>query len=528
MLVYRKSSQRWSAFELRSELRRRLEQYEERPSRATSGALLLRAGELETALADSRHPGLEQASRFTDLSAGAFVNDDGLAAPELKRVLSTIDLPTSLTLRRPEGYAYYALDPLRYAELARAARLRTLKLTVLGIRSIGVSLSAVVCAALRARGVRVARASVRPQGHPFDRVIVPEPAVLELIRAGQGGEFMVVDEGPGLSGSSFLAAGELLRAQGVPSEDITFWCSHAPDTSRLVARDAARRWASFRVASASGTAAPPGAVDVSAGEWRKYTHADERAYPPSWPRGERVKFLFPEQRELQRFVGFPPYGERAVACATLLGEAGFSPRVLGRERGFMTQRWARGRYFSARDTPPLARMAEYLAFRAAHLAVPEADTAELEQMLRNNVQEALGRDLASDLKLELVRPVHADGRLAPHEWLTTADGEILKTDSADHGDDHLYPGSCDIAWDLAGAFVEWRLDSAQREFLSSRYQALSGDDPRARIGAYLMAYLAFRLGAVRVALMSAPAPETARFAPLEALYSRDLARAFAS
>ena len=41
--------------------------------------------------------------------------------------------------------------------------------------------------------------------------------------------------------------------------------------------------------------------------------------------------------------------------------------------------------------------------------------------------------------------------LAPHEWLRLDDGNVRKTDAIAHGDDHLFPGPTDIAWDLAGA-----------------------------------------------------------------------------
>jgi hypothetical protein len=53
-----------------------------------------------------------------------------------------------------EGYAYYALFPETYAATAKRfwAGARPPRVAVIGIRSIGTSLSAIVVEALRARG----------------------------------------------------------------------------------------------------------------------------------------------------------------------------------------------------------------------------------------------------------------------------------------------------------------------------------------------------------------------------------------
>ncbi|MGH9567769.1 MAG: hypothetical protein ACRD4F_17530, partial [Candidatus Angelobacter sp.] len=57
---------------------------------------------------------------------------------------------------------------------------------------------------------------------------------------------------------------------------------------------------------------------------------------------------------------------------------------------------------------------------------------------------------------------------------------------------HFFPGPTDIAWDLAGAVVEWRMPRAQADFFLETYRVASGDDPSQRIGDYLKAYAAYR------------------------------------
>jgi hypothetical protein len=98
------------------------------------------------------------------------------------------------------------------------------------------------------------------------------------------------------------------------------------------------------------------------------------------------------------------------------------------------------------------------------------------------------------LQLRLERPVIADGCMQPHEWIVKANGGMLKTDSGSHGDDHFFPGPTDVAWDLAGAMVEWHMDEAQHEYFLDSYRRASGDDPGNRIRDYVIAYSAFRAG----------------------------------
>jgi hypothetical protein len=84
--------------------------------------------------------------------------------------------------------------------------------------------------------------------------------------------------------------------------------------------------------------------------------------------------------------------------------------------------------------------------------------------------------------------------MMPSSWLETSDGQWRKLDGALHGDDHFFPGPADIAWDLAGAIVEWGMDANAAQYMLARYRRRSGDDPRPRLPAYLLAYTVFRLG----------------------------------
>jgi hypothetical protein len=95
--------------------------------------------------------------------------------------------------------------------------------------------------------------------------------------------------------------------------------------------------------------------------------------------------------------------------------------------------------------------------------------------------------------------VITDSRMMPHAWIRNAGGKLLKTDGSLHGDDHLFPGPCDIAWDLAGAIVEWEMGECVSKHFLARYDAITGDDARPRIEAFVIAYAASRLGYCKMA-----------------------------
>jgi hypothetical protein len=92
--------------------------------------------------------------------------------------------------------------------------------------------------------------------------------------------------------------------------------------------------------------------------------------------------------------------------------------------------------------------------------------------------------------------------MMPHEWLYTGGGELLKLDAGSHGDNHFFPGPCDIAWDVAGAIIEWELQGELRECFLDEYEARSGDAVAARLTPYLLAYTTFRMGWCKMAALA--------------------------
>jgi hypothetical protein len=508
LLVFREYRRRASGKELKAALTAHLEQACGHFSQRTLLGALLQAGELECGAADSDPEAARRYELVTDQIAGALlagvpaasINSD-FHQPDFHSLLVSVRaLPVfeQLSISIPEGFAYYALHPLAYADVIRQIPACE-HLLVVGIRSIGTTLSAVAAAAARSRGITAERITVRPQGHPYNRTVefTAEQKVAVSRAMSLGATFAVVDEGPGLSGSSFLAAAEALERTGVPAEKIVLISSHAPNVDALCAENAACRWRRFRCIPVSNEPRrPTAAVEfIGGGQWRSRTCVSESEWPAAWTSLERLKYLSsPEQGERRcfKFAGLGQYGDVVFERERKVAAAGFGLMPCEESDGFVSYPWIETRPLASSDLSAqiLARLAEYCAFRRRTFAAELSNLDAVKKMAQHNLRE-LGFDPAGELRLE--HPVIADGRMQPHEWLLSPEGKLLKADSGSHGDDHFFPGPTDIAWDLAGAIVEWRMDDRQKAEFLARYHGAAGDDVRARIDGYIKAYTVFRL-----------------------------------
>lgn len=496
--VFREGHRCVSGPELRDELAADLEALPERPSEEGFLRALLRAGELECGVADSPISP-EPLERLTDALAESFVHGaDATGRKPWRQMLGNAVIPDMLGLSVPEGFAYYALHPRAYADVVTHLPRQAPNVVVVGIRSIGTTLSAVVAAAVRKAGRNVVRFTVRPAGHPYNRKTNLRPQQREMVRGGlaREAEFLVVDEGPGLSGSSFLSVGEALLAEGVPAGNIHMICGRQPDFAAFRAQDGPKRAARFQWIAVDSTPYEPrsGNVFAGAGEWRRLHFADKDAWPASWTWFERSKYITAEPanpRRLYKFLGLGHYGDQIFAREQEIAEAGFAVQRQREQNGFASCDWLRGRPMRPSDLneASIRRLASYCAFRTGAFAAESCDLNSLQQMADHNLQQLT---VPASPALRLERPVFADGRMQPHEWILMRDGQMLKTDSGSHGDDHFFPGPTDIAWDLAGAIVEWHMDEAQTEAFLERYRQASGDNPARRIGDFIQAYSAFR------------------------------------
>jgi hypothetical protein len=450
--------------------------------------------------------------------------------PDLLATLATMDLPETVCISRPEGYAFYALYPEAYLVSALALN-RDAPVRVIGIRSIGSGLASLVAAASAAREP----ITVRPTGDPFRREIRLDEQLAAEVRDDAAAQFAIVDEGPGLSGSSFGTVADRLEELGASSERIHFFPSHGNgpgpmasarhrdrwtrasrhvtefDTLVLRAADPAHRLENW-VAGLTG-AADEALVDISGGAWRERHFANEAQWPPSHVQQERRKFLLGASGAtwLLKFVGLGRVGAHKLDMARQLHAAGFTPEPAGYRHGFLVERWiehAEPLMPEVADRAALIeRLAAYIGFRARTFpAAPDegASLSRLLQMARRNTE--LGLSAAHALHLDRwardvaglehhVRRIRTDNRLHAWEWLRIADGRLIKTDALDHHAAHDLVGCQDATWDIAGACIEFDLSGAEQARLCAAIERITQTPIDRRLLAFSQrCYAAFQLG----------------------------------
>lgn len=444
--------------------------------------------------------------------------------PALIEALERSALPTRVTLKEPEGYAHFALYPEVYLEAARASRLAGTT-RVVGVRSIGTGLACIVATGL---GSYAPPITVRPVGPPFERRLRPGPQLTrELEAMARADAVAIVDEGPGLSGSSFGAVADILEARGMPRERLHFFPSHAGTPGPMASEHHRTRWArvhrhppdfdicAARLASWVEDLTGPAIVpleDIGAGAWRRHLFPDPRDWPAVHVQQERRKYLLTTERGtfLLRFAGLGVRAEHRFHRACQLAEAGFTPPVLGLRHGFLVQPWLKQALPLPRTrdqdrTALLEQVGRYLGFRAHAFAAPEpergASPCRLLEMARYNAAQALGEELAQSLDTwtphlaalsRAARPVETDHKLHAWEWLVLPEGPVLKTDAVDHHAGLDLVGCQDVAWDIVGAAVELKLSEPALTRLVERNRGHRVSPLLLRF--YRPCYLAFQCG----------------------------------
>jgi hypothetical protein len=493
--------------------------------------LLVQVGQVEQAIDDANGPQGAQIRQLTDAAAEAFVSCFGgessstahAAVKDAFARLSAADTG-KLTVRIPEGFEFYSLYPEQYVLSAEEwsrenAQLRKSpgRVEVIGVRSIGTTLSAVVQAVLRRQGWKARRWTVRPRGHPFDRVAAL-PAEVGREAA------IVVDEGPGLSGSSMAAVAQALHDGGAARERVFFFpgSENGPGrnsnenvrewwstTKRYFTPRPAIRWDGKLLTEllADRTQELLGSVvvetqDFSAGAWRRHVFADEAEWPAVAALFERQKFRIVTRSGkglLWKFTGSGGMTSEPDIAVQIEERARLGWTAAPRERchGFTALPWIEGRPLTPSDADDqiIQQLAQYIADVAgAPMSARESEAAvkRLAMMVRENTGKIL------ELPCTAGEACYGDGRMAPHEWLVTKEGRLYKTDAHAHTQDHTLVGRQSSLWDVAGTVVEWEFTGAEQSALL-RALGQSGHEFREEeLNFYVEAYAAFRMGLLKL------------------------------
>jgi hypothetical protein len=539
MLVYGDHHERVETEDRAHEINRQLERVRHMPAglerHSRLAAVLIDGGQLLQGIADALFA-KEQRDRQTaatdDLSdvllqlgqALCRSWDRGFAEiGQLPRLRTSADWPDQVELRVPEGFAFYAVYAEAYIEAARRLKLSGPP-RVIGIRSIGTSLGAVVAAALGAPPPE----TVRPFGDPSARKIAIDPALERELIQGEA-HYIIVDEGPGQSGSSFGAVADWLMARGVAAERIAVLPSHAGSPGPAASEERRRWWREVHRQVGDFETCWPQLIarwcsellgpldqppsDISGGAWRRLHYAHEDDWPSVVPAWERRKYLVSAggERFLVKFAGIGCIGEEKLAQALTLYAEGFVPKPAGLVHGFLVERWCDDAAPLAADDRPLREIAHYIGTRSRLLPTPSGSGASIEELLtmaRRNASLELGDELAqavdawtsrADALERRIARVRTDNKLDRHEWLRLSSGVLIKTDALDHHQAHDLIGCQDLTWDVAGAIVEFDVGQDDAEaFITAVEEWAVREIDRELLEFYRLAYPVFRLGQARL------------------------------
>lgn len=304
--------------------------------------------------------------------------------------------------------------------------------------------------------------------------------------------------------------------------------------------------------------------DWGGGLWRRVLYPRRCDWPAVATSFERSKYRCVLPRgggivwKFEGLAGVPGHAgtgaEVAFQRQQARADAGWCAPPLGIACGFIATPWVPGRPLRRADADPelAAAIGRYIGSVAGPPLPPNEQSqaiARLVEMLYWNTREALGEKAAAraraafeSLDPDCLPPLaYGDGRLAPHEWRLAEDAAsgrapsspglaLLKTDATGHDLDHTVVGRQSVAWDAAGAVVEWGMDAPCVAALLAALEAACGCRLSSEVLAgYRAAYAAFRIGQCALAQASADDPEeAARLRRAGAAYRRELGRLLGS
>lgn len=525
--------------------------------------LLIASGEVEQAAHDAlagkrdhrAHPFVARMHAITDFAARAFHSDwlrsaaQAGALAEATRVQpartyvhalkretrARVDAKRAI-LKIPEGFAYNALYPEQYCAAtwafigARKAKLQGAVLIV-GVRSIGTTLSAIVASALDCAGIDNHRITVRPSGPTNARELVLEKNVLNGVS-----HAIVVDEGPWQSGSSMASVGFALERLGLPRSALAFMPSHkngpgpkatpevrtmwnevatfaVPVTAPIFGGRTLREHLNHELANTLGVRAEL----LPDEDWRRLAYESTGDWPPSRGRfaTSRYRVATTSGSLALEFGGIATIDGQSMASQALAASeqrtfGGFAPAPIGMVAGFIARPWLDGVALRKADVDEtlLHSLSHYVAamagtpLDAVTLAAAQLRRADwAARHLADALGDSAGKRAAAYVEAGSVLPVawtraSFDYDLAPRCWMRTHEGALARIGSAATAHGHTVVGVQPVLWDVASLLVEWELGRKEaRIVVGDVEQALGGTRlPRPALRAFMLAYIAFKLG----------------------------------
>jgi hypothetical protein len=438
--------------------------------------------------------------------------------------IKSFELPEKFLFGVSEGFAFYGLFPETYIHSSEKFYLHNNNrpVVIIGLRTIGTILSTIVSTVLKKRGCDVISFTLRPRGQPFDRQIKISKKLEQKILLHKSDNFIITDEGPGLSGSSFGGTAALLSSLGVRDKNIIFFPSWDPDSKVLNSPNARYHWDSHTKYCSSFESSwieskrlqnefnADSLVDISAGHWRKWLLKGNNEGLAIHPQHERRKYLVSKRgstsktpSSIIKFAGLGRYGEYAYKRSSLLEKSGFIPKLYSFKNGFLEYELIINNTNNKINKQFLAEAAGYVSYLKNHFtAKVNVYKEQLLEMVHINICESIGphyliflKDLYNYLDHDYEKNIcEVDGRMDFYKWVKLGD-TYLKTDHTDHHNDQFFPGCQDSAWDIVGGIIEWNLDDKKEKYFIDMYIEKSRDTLIGkRIKSNKIVYCSFKIG----------------------------------
>jgi hypothetical protein len=178
------------------------------------------------------------------------------------------------------------------------------------------------------------------------------------------GWFAVIDEGPGLSGSSICGTLEKLLECGISKDRIVIFPSWNPDSGRFISERAKRLWPIFDKFTKDFTDVwivnnkleslfeKKIINDFSGGNWRDFLISNKSDFPAVYTFHERRKYLLEDEHKNQyiaKWVGLGEYGEKLIERGSRMAGSQFGIPITSYTYGFIIQPFIKGKILQVSD-----------------------------------------------------------------------------------------------------------------------------------------------------------------------------------
>lgn len=408
-------------------------------------SLLIKVAEIESAVLEYININYDDINEVTsllrELSIKTAQKDFSYYEELICKVIPMLP-ENDLTISIQEGFAYYAVYPEQYRRAVDKYFLENKNdVVVIGLRNIGTALSAVVSSELIRNNINVKSFTLRPRGEWYNRYQIFSQKLKTFIYENKNSNFLIVDEGPGKTGTSISGTIKELNKLGITFNNIIIFPSYYPDLSKLD-----EVWSKCKIYVQ---------LFNPIEENKKYEKIEKIEGKNIFDK-LKYKLHYNNDNYFCKFVGLGEYGIKAFDKAKIFYENDFSPEPLKLEDGFIYFKYIDN--FLKKDyivEDFLIFAAKYYSFLIKKFkTIPSHSFNELDEIISYNLNEKIQRKFEEQYAIEI------DG-LPELSSFCKIGNKFYKTGNNNYPLRHTLPGNIDYHYDLAAFIIENKLSKEQ-------------------------------------------------------------------